>query len=217
LLRKIRAGSAVENFSDLHSFYHGLQLINFIRVKVSKHAMSFGISGKENMIKYITTITCLLFALVGIFLQGCSEKKSYPPVKQSSIGPAINLYDETAVDMLLMRHFERWQGVPYRYGGMSRSGVDCSGFVYQAYVSQFNITLPRTTGNQLKSGRKVSGSELRSGDLLFFKTGWFERHIGIYMHGRQFIHVSSKRGVMQSSLDDYYWKDRFWQARRILY
>lgn len=156
-----------------------------------------------------------MFALVGLLLHGCSGKKKYLPVEQPSIGSATDLSDETAVDMLLTRHFKRWHGVPYRNGGMSKSGVDCSGFVYQTYVSQFGIILPRTTDEQSKSGRKISGSELRSGDLIFFKTGWFKRHIGIYLHDRQFIHVSSKRGVMRSSLDDYYWKDRFWQARRI--
>ena len=167
------------------------------------------------MKRLTTPVACLLFALAGLFFAGCSKTIPYPPAQQSSHASTIDLSDETTVDMLLTRHFERWRGVPYRSGGMSKSGVDCSGFVYQTYVSQFGIILPRTTHDQAKSGRKISGSELRSGDLIFFKTGWFNRHIGIYLHKRQFIHVSSRRGVMQSSLDDYYWKDRFWQARRI--
>lgn len=165
--------------------------------------------------RYKRASACFVLALFCLLLHGCSEKKSYLPEKQLSLRPAVDLSDETAVDRLLIVHFERWHGVPYRNGGMSKKGIDCSGFVYQTYVSQFGIILPRTTDDQSKSGRKISGSELRSGDLVFFKTGWFKRHIGIYLHDRQFIHVSSKRGVMQSSLDDYYWKDRFWQARRI--
>lgn len=151
-----------------------------------------------------------------LMLHGCGDKIRYQPGKQLSSRPVIDLSDEAAVDRTLNRHYENWRGAPYRKGGESKNGVDCSGFVYQTYSAQFGIILPRTTKRQSKSGRKITDLKLRSGDLVFFKTGWFERHVGIYLHGRHFIHVSYRRGVMLSSLDDYYWRDRFWQARRVL-
>ncbi|MGW8193746.1 MAG: NlpC/P60 family protein [Desulforhopalus sp.] len=165
--------------------------------------------------RYRATIAFFIFSLTGLLLYGCSEKESYPPVRELALRAVTDLSDETAVEAALNRYFANWQGVPYRYGGTSKNGVDCSGFVQQTYSSQFGIDLPRTTRKMSRSGKKISGDKLKPGDLLFFKIGWFERHVGIFLHEHHFIHVSTRKGVMMSSLDDFYWKDRFWQARRI--
>ncbi len=95
-------------------------------------------------------------------------------------------------------------------------GLDCSGFVYLTYQSRFGMTLPRTTQRQAKFGRKISPRRLQPGDLVFFKTGWFDRHVGIYVEDRRFLHVSTKNGVQLSSLEDPYWRKRYWKAVRII-
>ncbi len=110
---------------------------------------------------------------------------------------------------------EDWKGVPYRYGGLSPRGVDCSGFVYLTFLSRLGMEVPRTTTELLQSGEKVKRDEIQVGDLVFFRTGPGNRHVGIYMGNGDFLHASSSQGVMTSSLSNPYWHRRYWQARRL--
>ncbi|SUG33557.1 lipoprotein [Salmonella enterica subsp. enterica] len=100
---------------------------------------------------------------------------------------------------------------------MSRRGVDCSGFVVVTMRDKFDLQLPRDTREQSKIGTRIDKDELLPGDLVFFKTGSGESglHVGIYDTNNEFIHASTSRGVMRSSLDNVYWRKNFWQARRI--
>ncbi|WP_394390442.1 NlpC/P60 family protein [Shewanella woodyi] len=119
----------------------------------------------------------------------------------------------------LLAFYKGWKGVPYRLGGMSKRGVDCSGFVYLAYqqllTTQVISVFPRTTADQVELGRQVSKSQLKTGDLVFFKTGWSTRHVGIYLSDNRFLHASTSQGVMISRLDNSYWKQKYWQSRRL--
>lgn len=103
-----------------------------------------------------------------------------------------------------------WRGTPYRYGGMSRRGVDCSGFVVVTMRDKFDLQLPRDTREQSKIGTRIDKDELLPGDLVFFKTGSGESglHVGIYDTNNEFIHASTSRGVMRSSLDNVYWRKK---------
>lgn len=107
-------------------------------------------------------------------------------------------------------------GVPYKWGGVTAKGFDCSGFTW--YVFDKNaIELPRTADVQYKVGKMVSRSDLRKGDVVFFTT--YEpgaSHCGIYLGNGNFIHASSSKGVMVSNLSDSYWKTRYFGARRIV-
>lgn len=127
-----------------------------------------------------------------------------------------SLPSDTPRSQLLASHFEDWRGVRHRYGGLSKRGIDCSGFVQVTYASVFDINLPRSTKDQAKLGKGITPYRLAVGDLVFFKIGWRQRHVGIYIGNNQFIHASSKRGVAKSSLASPYWSKRFWKARRPL-
>lgn len=116
----------------------------------------------------------------------------------------------------LMAYYRVWHGTPYAYGGSSPKGVDCSAFVQLTYREVFGRQLPRSTEDQAKVGDRVRGGSLKAGDLVFFKTGWFKYHVGIYVGGGRFIHASESRGVIQSSLDSPYWSKRYWKARRVV-
>ncbi len=116
----------------------------------------------------------------------------------------------------LLAHYQRWRGTPYRYGGLSRSGVDCSGFVYLTYQSAIGFTVPRTTQALAQTGERVSKSQLRVGDLIFFNTGKKTRHVGIYLGNHEFLHASTSRGVIVSKLNNPYWLSSYWKARRVL-
>ena len=115
----------------------------------------------------------------------------------------------------LYGQYNAWKGTPYKYGGLSLTGVDCSGFVLNAYKKVYGIQLPRSTKYQVKKGRVVYRYELRTGDLLFFKTGWNVRHVGIYLEKGKFMHASDSRGVTISSINNPYWKKHYWQTRRL--
>ena len=98
---------------------------------------------------------------------------------------------------------------------MSQRGIDCSGFVYITYLSKFGIKLPRTTEDMSRLGKKVSQKNLVPGDLVFFKTGIYSRHVGIYLEKKRFLHASTSVGVTISSLDNHYWKKKYWKSVRI--
>ena len=116
---------------------------------------------------------------------------------------------------VLYQEFEAWEGVPYRLGGLSKKGVDCSGFVYMAYLNRFKIRLPRSTHQQSQAGKYVFRRDLRAGDLVFFRIGYFTRHVGVYLENGLFAHASKSSGVMISDLQDNYWSKRYWKAVRI--
>ncbi|RRZ90389.1 C40 family peptidase [Erwinia sp. 198] len=149
-----------------------------------------------------------LVLLLAILLAGCSSHA--PP-------PNGHLSDSIMVIARLNEQLREWRGTPYRYGGMGRRGVDCSGFVYLTFRDRFDLQLPRTTLAQTKTGTRIGKKDLLPGDLLFFKTGAGENglHVGIYDTDDQFIHASTSQGVIRSSLNNVYWKKVFWQARRI--
>ncbi|WNN46246.1 MULTISPECIES: NlpC/P60 family protein [Winslowiella] len=146
--------------------------------------------------------------LVVVILAGCSRHA--PP-------PDGRLSDPIMVIAQLNEQLGQWRGTPYRYGGMSRGGVDCSGFVYLTFRDRFDLQLPRSTSDQTDIGTRIDKDQLLPGDLVFFKTGRGENglHVGIYDTDNQFIHASTSKGVIRSSLDNVYWRKVFWQARRI--
>ncbi|OLQ70807.1 peptidase P60 [Photobacterium proteolyticum] len=113
------------------------------------------------------------------------------------------------------RVYESWKGTPYRLGGKSRRGIDCSAFVQVGYYDVFNKVLPRTTGEQARMGRWIPLADAKEGDLVFFKTGRRLRHVGIYLGNAEFLHASTSQGVMISSLANPYWRRAFWQVRRV--
>jgi cell wall-associated NlpC family hydrolase len=108
-------------------------------------------------------------------------------------------------------------GTPYRYGGSSRGGFDCSGLVQYSH-RKIGIEIPRTTGSQWKKARTPQRAYLMPGDLLFFQMGALKgRHVGIYEGDGLFIHApSSGKRVSRSSLDNPFWQRRLIGAKTFL-
>lgn len=116
---------------------------------------------------------------------------------------------------------KQYLGTPYAYGGTSRNGMDCSGLVMQSFPNQYS--LPRTAKAMSKEGKRTKMKKLKPGDLVFFKTGRGRKitHVGIVVSNNkdypEFIHSSTSRGVIISSLGEAYWRKNFRKARRIIH
>ena len=112
-----------------------------------------------------------------------------------------------------------WIGVPYRSGGSSKRGTDCSGFTSSIYKKVYRKKLQRSSEAQrTKNCHKVSKRRLEEGDLVFFHNGRKKRtasHVGIYLKDGRFVHASSSRGVTVSDLDDTYYRKRWMQGGRV--
>ena len=170
----------------------------------------------KSLLKNIRLIT-LVSGIGCCLVCGCAPVQ--PRTTQSGLTKTDTAYadpaDSRKILDLLYRQFEAWEGTPYRLGGLSKEGIDCSGFVYLTYLNRFDIKLPRSTYHQSKIGGYVFQKDLRAGDLIFFRIGYSTRHVGIYLENGQFVHASKSRGVMLSRLRDTYWSKRYWKAVRI--
>jgi cell wall-associated NlpC family hydrolase len=137
------------------------------------------------------------------------------PSNSTSASVSRTASDYIASDAVRKTLYQQWRGTKYHFGGMSKAGVDCSGFVFLTYRDRLGVELPRTTLHQPKTGSLVEPSELLAGDLVFFLTDGKTRHVDIYLNADQFVHASKSKGLVVSSLSNNYWCETFWQARRI--
>ncbi|WP_019555965.1 NlpC/P60 family protein [Thiomicrorhabdus arctica] len=164
------------------------------------------------LLKYMLALT-----LGTLVLTGCSNTPQYvnQPLQSVPLVSPVDLANSSKVKSRLLRQYQDWKGTPYHYGGTSRNGVDCSAFVQNTFYSQLGYKLPRTTRTQIKIGKKVTKSNLKVGDIVFFKTSSRSLHNGIYIGGSKFIHASSSQGVTISSLNNLYWRKIYLTSVRV--
>tara|TARA_B110001454_G_scaffold121760_1_gene113698 strand:+ start:1974 stop:2414 length:441 start_codon:yes stop_codon:yes gene_type:complete len=127
----------------------------------------------------------------------------------------------TKVDRIVANAL-KFKGVRYRFGGTTRSGIDCSGVIYVAFGDE-NVHLPRVSRDMAKKGRKIALSKVKKGDLLFFRTSNRRKsinHVGLVVSHEKgeirFVHATSSKGVIVSLLSEKYWKKAFVKATKIL-
>ncbi|MES2767401.1 MAG: NlpC/P60 family protein [Bacteroidota bacterium] len=116
----------------------------------------------------------------------------------------------------IMDQIMDWLGTRYHFGGMSRSGIDCSAFTQTVFKNGANVQLPRTAAMQYETGKTIKRDKLEFGDLIFFHTltHTYVSHVGIYLGDNLFAHASSRNGVTVSSLESAYYGSRMIGARR---
>jgi len=116
----------------------------------------------------------------------------------------------------LENFLKQYLGIPYRKGGITKKGMDCSGFARTVYRQLFGVELPHSSRDQYHSPdlQKVTKDRLQVGDLVFFGRKKKINHVGVYLTNNKFIHASSSLGITISSLDEGYWKKRFIGSKR---
>jgi cell wall-associated NlpC family hydrolase len=140
-----------------------------------------------------------------------AEGEKGEPVASNLLGKWNNSEERS----LLVRVVKTFLGVPYKLGGSTLRGIDCSAFVKKIYEI-FNIQLPRTTREQFSIGKKVEKDQLEEGDLVFFRRRGNSSHVGIYIGDNQFVHASSyNREVKIDHLDAPYYSKRFLRGVRV--
>jgi peptidoglycan DL-endopeptidase LytE len=142
-----------------------------------------------------------------------------PPVmddEKTTGSKLLGTWDTFMERQLLVKVAQGFIGAPYRLGGSTVRGIDCSGFVKKVY-DIFNVMLPRTAHEQSGVGQYVSRSELEEGDLVFFHTRQVIGHVGIYIGNGKFVHASSgrERMVRVNSLNEPYYSNRYVKAVRV--
>jgi len=170
-----------------------------------------------------------LLLVSSIFLISCgsskkvtkrsTSKRKVTTVKKKKVTQQKNV---TIADKIIWSAVS-YKGTPYKYAGISKSGMDCSGLVYTSFKER-NIVMPRSSSLLYKEGHKISLNKARRGDLLFFKTTNKSRskinHVAIVTSVNngvvKFIHSTSSRGVIESNMTQDYWRKSFVEAKRVL-
>lgn len=129
---------------------------------------------------------------------------------------ALGLKCDDGDNALLYETVNSWLGVPYKYGGTDRNGIDCSAFVGTVFRTVYGKTLHRTCNDMLQDVRLISRTQLAEGDLLFFTNSKGKvSHVGIYLKNNLFAHSSTSNGVSVSSLESSYWTKHFYKGGRV--
>ncbi len=132
-------------------------------------------------------------------------------------GKTLNIGNTSPDDII--KTARKYIGTPHRMGGTSLKGIDCSGLVMMAFAD-YGISLPHNSQEQARYGQVITDKyQLKPGDMVFFintyKTSKYITHAGICIGNNQFIHTSSSKGVMVTSLDNSWWKDKFIFGTRV--
>ncbi|MBU2927636.1 C40 family peptidase [Winogradskyella psychrotolerans] len=165
----------------------------------------------------------LPFLLLTLFVVSCKSKKTASNKSRQTHNVKVNTTAKPSAEAeSIVKYAKTFSGTRYKYGGTTKSGMDCSGLIYTSY-KKHDVNLPRTTSGLKNSGNWIDLKEVNVGDLVFFATNKNSRnvnHVGIVTNVRtgnvEFIHASSSKGVMISSIAEKYWYFSFVQARRVL-
>ena len=174
--------------------------------------------------KKITIVIALFFSVLAAQAQtkispNSADEKN--PDEQESLAKdylsqILGVAMSATSNMKLFHFVYDWIGTPYRFGGSSRRGIDCSAFTKELYSQVFNMDIERSSRDIFSMVSPVRRDDLKEGDLVFFKIHSRRiSHVGIYLGNNRFAHASS-RGVAISSLDDAYYSRYFYRGGRML-
>lgn len=170
----------------------------------------------------------LLLPLILSITSSCGSTQSsarlYDPKEVTYLSEKLGIHlsnkdKDDDKNMPLYAEVSLWLGTPYRYGGMSRHGTDCSGFTMQVFRKVYKKKTPRSTSGLGKANYpKIAKRNLQTGDIILFATGKKKKevtHAGIYLKNGIFIHASTSKGVMTNHIEEDYYKKRWIRAVRV--
>lgn len=183
----------------------------------------------------LKTVLFTALLLAGLTVWG-QEKAPFAPVDQQDMKKVLRLAEQDSLSRQYFTHLlgvpvnynanlklydfiQEWMGTPYRFGGDSKGGIDCSRFVNRAYEFVYDAFLGGKTSRDIyrELTEIVSTDQLKEGDFVFFKIGRkYISHIGIYLGDNKFVHASRSEGVTISDLSEPYWKRYFYKAGRLI-
>ncbi|MDD7886554.1 C40 family peptidase [Flavivirga sp. 57AJ16] len=171
----------------------------------------------------------ILLIIVIVSFTSCKSSKRAKSKKDASVSSYVIKKNKketasykTKADRIV-DYSKQFKGVRYKWGGTTKSGMDCSGLVFESFRAH-GIILPRISRDMAKKGDKIPLKKAREGDLLFFKTSKSRRHdinhVGLIVKSKAgdiaFIHATTRKGVIVSKLSENYWKSAFVETRRFL-
>lgn len=164
----------------------------------------------------------LLLLLISISFGSCKSSKSVSQNRKAITKSTRAETKPLTKTENIINYAKQFKGVRYKWGGTTKSGMDCSGLVYESFRAHY-IYLPRITRDMAKKGIKIPLKSVQKGDLLFFKTKNKRNsinHVGLVIKEKngdlEFIHSTTSKGVIISSIKEPYWNKAFIAARRIL-
>lgn len=164
----------------------------------------------------------LLLIIISISFTSCKSKQTAKVATKKSTSSKKRTTSKASPEIYnIIKHAESFKGTRYKYGGTTKRGMDCSGLIYVSF-QKADVSIPRTTRDLSSHGNWVDLKKVKKGDLLFFATKKNSRkvnHVGIVTStkkGIEFVHASTSKGVITSSLSERYWYHAFVQARRFL-
>ena len=167
--------------------------------------------------KYIKSV-CFFFL---VLLSSCHVTKvpKTVPASVKNVSRTLGIHVSNKDYFPLYLEISSWIGVPYKYGGITRKGVDCSGLVLNVYREVYGIVLGHSSEQIMQQDcQELSKQQLREGDLVFFATTKNKKkinHVGIYLKDNLFVHSTTSRGVILSSLEEDYYRKTWVGAGRV--
>jgi lipoprotein Spr len=161
-------------------------------------------------------IVLLLLAACRHGRDGVSSEPAADKALKQKYAEKLQVPAASVTNLVLYRFVDEWYGVPYQYGGKTKAGVDCSGFSAALYQAVYKKTISGSAATLWSKCENVNEKNLQEGDLVFFKIGGDKvSHVGVYLQNRRFVHASTKRGVVISSLDEAYYTKYFFKGGRV--
>ena len=179
----------------------------------------------------VSMICLLLLSSCGIFRKSGSENEQLEKKKKTALlelekekkhllqkkyAPLLNLPHTEIKNFQLYSLIDDWYGIPYKYGGKTKEGIDCSNFVTLLFNNVYNRNISANSTALHQMCDSINTNDLKEGDLVFFKIEQEKiSHLGFYLANGRFIHATSKKGIMINNLEETYYRKHFFSAGRL--